>query len=157
MSQISFNLFCSGYKGLLSEFLRKWGWFLGDNEHFSKYLGWMLKSQKTETGFCKLKSTDNNDINTFLSLVNLCTFFIVKEKTWKRIFNINSELLQNRTEKQIIPSKITISWLFNDMWCYMIEKLAFFNKQLSGFIISLKTWTPETQINILIYHLTLWF
>ena len=39
MSQISFNLFCSGDKRLLSEFLRKWGWFHEHNERFSKYLG----------------------------------------------------------------------------------------------------------------------
>ena len=33
----------------------------------------------------------------------------------KRIFNTNSELSQNRTEKQIMPSKTTINWLFNDI------------------------------------------
>ena len=39
VSQISFKLFCSGDKRLLSEFLRKWGWFQGHNERFPKYLG----------------------------------------------------------------------------------------------------------------------
>ena len=39
VSQISFKWFYSGYKMLLSEFLRKWGWFLGHNERFPKYLG----------------------------------------------------------------------------------------------------------------------
>ena len=39
ISEISFNLFCSGDKKLLSEFLNKWGWFLGHNECFPKYLG----------------------------------------------------------------------------------------------------------------------
>ena len=39
LSQISFNLFCLGDKRLLSEFLRKWGWFQGHNERFPKYLG----------------------------------------------------------------------------------------------------------------------
>ena len=39
VSQISFKLFCSGNKRLLSEFLRKWGWFQGHNERFPKYLG----------------------------------------------------------------------------------------------------------------------
>ena len=38
MSQISFNLFWSGDKRLLSEFLRKWGWFHRHNERFPKYL-----------------------------------------------------------------------------------------------------------------------
>ena len=39
VSQISFNLFCSGDKSLFSEFLRKRGWFQGHNERFPKYLG----------------------------------------------------------------------------------------------------------------------
>ena len=39
VSQISFNLFCSDDKRLLSEFLRKWGWFQGHNERYPKYLG----------------------------------------------------------------------------------------------------------------------
>ena len=42
-----------------------------------------------------------------------------KEKTWKRIFNTNSELSQNRTEKQIMPFKTTVNWLFNDISCYL--------------------------------------
>ena len=39
--------------------------------------------------------------------------------TWKRILNTNSELSQNRKEKQGMPSKSTINWLFNDIWCYL--------------------------------------
>ena len=39
VSQISFKLFCSGDKRLLSKFLRKWDWFQGHNERFPKYLG----------------------------------------------------------------------------------------------------------------------
>ena len=39
LSQISLKLFCSGDKKLLSEFLRKCGWFQGQNERFPKYLG----------------------------------------------------------------------------------------------------------------------
>ena len=77
------------------------------------------KIQKTETPFCKWKSTNNNDINKFLSLENPCTILLAKGKTWKRIFNTNSELSQNRTEKQIMPSKTTVNWLFNDLWYYL--------------------------------------
>ena len=51
---------------------------------------------------------------------NPCTFLLVKEKTWKCIVNTNSELLQNRTEKQIKPFKTTINWVFNDIWCYLV-------------------------------------
>ena len=39
---------------------------------------------------------------------------------WKHIFNVNSELSQNRTEKQILPLKTTLNWLFNDIWCYLV-------------------------------------
>ena len=48
-----------------------------------------------------------------------CTFLLVKEKTWKRIFNTNSELSQNRTEKQIMQSKTIINWLFKDIWSWL--------------------------------------
>ena len=87
VSQISFSLFCSRDKKLLSEFVRKRGWFQGHNERFP---------------------------NIFLSLENPYTFLLAKEKTWRHIFNTNSELLQNGPEKQIMPSKATnklaISW-----------------------------------------------
>ena len=48
-----------------------------------------------------------------------CTFLLAKEKTWKRIFNANSELSQNRREKQFMPSKTGVNWLYNDIWCYL--------------------------------------
>ena len=32
---------------------------------------------------------------------------------------MNSELLQNCTEKQIMPFKTALNWLFNDL-CYLI-------------------------------------
>ena len=75
---------------------------------FSKYLGEKLRFQKTETLFCRRKSTDNNDIKIFLSLENPCTCLLAKEKTWKHMFNLNSELSQNRTEKQIMRFKTTV-------------------------------------------------
>ena len=78
---------------------------------------------------------NNNDINIFLSLENPCTFLLAKEKTFfntkKRIFNTNSELLQNCTEKQIMPSKTTINWLFNDIWCYLF--IACFDEKIGVF------------------------
>ena len=117
MSQISFNLFYSGDKRLLSESHTKWGWFQWHIKRFPQ-ISWLnIKVSKTETRFCRWKSTDNNDINIFLSLENPCTFLLAKEKTWKRVFNTISQCSQNRTEKQNIPSKAT-NWLFNDIWCY---------------------------------------
>ena len=76
-------------------------------------------------------STDTNNINIFLSLENPCTFFLAKENTWKRIFNSNSELSQNRTEKQIMPSKTTINWPFNDIWHYLF--IACFDRKVGVF------------------------
>ena len=56
----------------------------------------------------------------FLSLKNACTFLLAKEKTRKSIFNTNSELSQNCTEKQFMSFKTTVNWLFNDIWCYSV-------------------------------------
>ena len=56
---------------------------------------------------CRSKSNDYNNINIFLALENPCTFLLAKEKTWKRAFNTNNELSQNRTEKQIMLFKTT--------------------------------------------------
>ena len=74
MSQNSFKLFCLGGKMILSEFLREWSWFQGHSERILKYSGKKLKFRKTETRFCRWKSTDNSDINIFLSLEKPCTF-----------------------------------------------------------------------------------
>ena len=84
-------------------------------------ISWLkIKFQKTETRFCRWKSTANNDINIFLSLENRCTFLLAEEETWKRIFNTNSELSQqNCTGKQIAPSKTTINCLFHCILCYL--------------------------------------
>ena len=120
LPQISFNLFCSGDKRLLSDFLRKWGWFHGHDVHLPKDLGSKLSFQKTETKFFIWKSNDYNNINIFLSLKSPCTFVVVKEKTWKRIFNSNSKLFQNHAEKQLMLSKATVNWLFNEIGCYLV-------------------------------------
>ena len=40
---------------------------------------------------------------------------LAKEKTRKRTFSINSELSQTFAEKEIMPLKETVNWLFNDM------------------------------------------
>ena len=106
----SFKFFCAGDNRLLSEFLRKWGWF---HEHSPKYLAWKLQFQKTETQFFRWKGNDYNNIDIFLSLENPCTFLLAKEKTWKTIFNTNSELLQNRTERINVLFKTIVNWLFN--------------------------------------------
>ena len=55
-----------------------------------------------------------------MSLENPCTFLLAEEKTWKCIFNTNSELSQNCPEKQIMPFKTIVNWLFNDTWSYLV-------------------------------------
>ena len=91
--------------------------FHGHNEGFPKCSSYKIKLKKIR--FCTWKSTGNHDFNISLSLENPCNFLLAKEKTWKRIFNTNTELSQNCTEKQIMPSKTTTNWLFNDLWCYL--------------------------------------
>ena len=108
MSQIFLDLLCLGDKRLLSEFLRKWGSFQGHNECFPKYLGYKLKFQKTETWFCRWKSTDKEN-NIFLSLESPCSFLLPKEKTWKGILTLI--VIKNGKEKLIMPFK-TVNWLF---------------------------------------------
>ena len=127
VSQMSFNLFCLGDKTLLSEFLRKWGRIQGHNNISPN----ILAKNQNFPRFCRWKSTDNNNINIFLSLENPCTFLLGKEKTSKRIFNIDSELLQNRTEKQIKLSKTTINFLFNNIWCCLF--ITFFDWKIVVF------------------------
>ena len=51
---------------------------------------------------------------------NPCTALLAKGKTWKRIFDTNSKLLQTRTEKKIISFKVIVNWLFNDIWFYLV-------------------------------------
>ena len=59
--------------------------------------------------------------NIFLSPEKLCTLLLVKKKkTWKSIFNTNSELSQNSTKKHIMLFKTTVDCLFNDIWCYSV-------------------------------------
>ena len=47
----------------------------------------------------------------------LAPLLLLKEKTWKHIFNPNSELSRNCTEEQIMPSKTTINWRFSKNSC----------------------------------------
>ena len=126
----------------MSEFPRKWGWIQISWTWWTfPKISWL--KIRPEARFYRWKSTDNNNINIFLSLKNPCTFKLSKEKIWKRIFNTDIELSQNRTEKQVMPSKTKVNWLTIYDIIYsllvLIEKLAFLNKQLQEFIISLKS------------------
>ena len=152
MFRDSFNLLCSEDQRLLPDFMRKWGWFHRHDVRFPKNLGSRLKFQKTKTWVCGWKSNDYN-INIFLSLENPCTFLLAKEQTWKHIFKTNSELSQNHTEKQFMPSKLTVNWQFNDI-CYLVIgcfnwKLRVFQQIVVRFYYILKyLWSLSTSCKI---------
>ena len=67
----------------------------------------------------------------------LVPFCLRKKRNTKR------ELSQTRREKQM-PFKITVNWLFNDIWCYLVigcfdwKNWRFSLNSCKGFIISLK-------------------
>ena len=42
--------------------------------------------------------------------------------------------MQNRAEKQYLPFKTTVYWLFNDIWCYLVA--IFFIEKLVGRVYS---------------------
>ena len=92
-----------------------------DIRNVSLHMYWLKIKISENWDFCRWRSNDDSDINVFMSLENPCTFLLAKEKTWKRTFNINSVLSQNRAEKQIMPFKTTVNWLFNDMWYYLVS------------------------------------
>ena len=60
--------------------------------------------------------------------------------------------MQNRAEKQNMPFKTTVNWLFNDMWFYLVIgffdwKIGVFQQTVEGFIVSLY---PKDLIKILL-------
>ena len=65
-------------------------------------------------------NNEYNGINIFLPPENPCTLLLAKENTWKDIFNTNSELSQNCTEKEVMSFKTSLNWLLNDIWCYLV-------------------------------------
>ena len=50
----------------------------------------------------------------------LVPFYVRNKRPEKSIFNTNIELLQNRTEKQIMPFKTTVNWLFNGICRFLV-------------------------------------
>ena len=48
--------------------------------------------------------------------------FCLQKKTWKYVFDINSELSQNHTEKQIMPLKTRV----DRQWCQIFFSHCFF-------------------------------
>ena len=111
MSQISFNLFCSGDKGLISE-------IFGYEVDFTNIMNvsqisWLkIKISKNWDSFVHERAMITTTLISSCHWEILVPFLLAKEKTWKCVFNTNSGLLQNQTEKQIMPFKTTVNWLF---------------------------------------------
>ena len=61
----------------------------------------------------------------------LAPFCLRKKRPEKRIFNINSELSQNHTEKQIMPFKTTLNLLFK--WYIMLFSYCSFDWKIGIF------------------------
>ena len=63
-------------------------------------------------------------LNIFLALEKLCNVLLAKEKTWKRIFNTNSKLSQNRTEKAVVRFvRFIISFIVDHLYgCFSYFK-----------------------------------
>ena len=61
-SRVFFDLFHSRDKRLLSDFMRKWGWFYGHGGSFPINLGSRVKFQKIGMQFCWWKSNNYSDI-----------------------------------------------------------------------------------------------
>ena len=94
-------------------------------------------SQNMLTKNKNLKKLRHGYVDYYNKIISSChwktlaPFCLPKEKTWKHVFNTNSELSQNHTEKQIMPSKTTVNWLLNDTWCYLF--IACFDWKISVF------------------------
>ena len=66
------------------------------------------------------KSTDNNDINIFLSLENPCTFCLGKKRPENAFLTLIVNYCKIIQEKQIMLFKTSVNCLFNDIWCYLV-------------------------------------
>ena len=104
MSQISFNLFCLGDKRILSEFLVNEVDFTNTMNVSPNIVAKNKNFKKLRHGFVDERAM----ITT--TLISPCYWktlvpFSLRKKRLENVFHTNSELSQNRTEKQIMPSK----------------------------------------------------
>ena len=71
--------------------------------------------KKLKHGFVDERTMTTMTIASFCQWKTLVPFCLQKKIPEKSIFNNNSELSQNLTEKQIMPLKTTVTLLFNDI------------------------------------------
>ena len=66
---------------------------------------------------------------------NPSTFLFGKEKTWRRIVFTKSELSQNHTEKQIVPSGyLMIIWCYLFLSCFDWQIVVFQQNSCNGLL-----------------------
>ena len=121
-SKISFHLFCSEDKGFHQCSLWNEVDFTNIMNFSLSILDKNLNFRKLRLAFVDEKAMITATLESsyhWKTLVS-ATFLLAKEETWKRVFNTNGELSQNRTEKQTMPFKTTVYWLFTDIWCYLV-------------------------------------
>ena len=116
VSQKSFSLFYLGDKGLFYQSS------LGNEVDFTDIMNVspniLAKNEnfkKLKHGFVDERTMTTMTIASFCHWKTLVPFCLQKKIPEKSIFNNNSELSQNLTEKQIMPLKTTVTLLFNDI------------------------------------------
>ena len=92
MSQISFNLFCSGDKKFYQSSLGNKVDLKDIKNVFRNIFAKNWNSKKLKHGFVDERAMMTYKINKFLSLEKPCNFLLAKEKAWKRIVSTDSEL-----------------------------------------------------------------
>ena len=125
-----------GDKRLLSEHVRKWGWFNGHDVLFLKKSRLKIKIPKNWDTLLWMKKA----IITMTSSCHWTTLvpFYLRKKRPENVFFTKLKRIysQNHTEKQHELSKTIVNWLFNDKWCYLVIG-CFERVQLYWYIISL--------------------
>ena len=71
--------------------------------------------KKLRHGFLDERAVITTTLISSCHWKTLVTFYLWK----KRAENEFLTLIIKKIEKQIMPSKTTINWLFNDLWCYL--------------------------------------
>ena len=84
----------------------------GNEVDFRDIMDASLNISAKNWNFKKLRHYFVNERAMIKTKLMSCTFLLAKEKTWKRTFNINDKLSQKCTEKEIMPFKTTVNWLF---------------------------------------------
>ena len=123
---MSFNLFCSGDKiGLYQSSFRNEVDLTNIINVSPNILAKNSNFKKLRHGFVDERALITTTLISSCLWKTLVPFCLRKKRpknAWINAWpnNTNSELSQNRTEKQIVPFKTTVNWLFTDIRCYLV-------------------------------------